>query len=58
MKILLIHQYFLEKNDSGGSRFNEMTNFWAAQGHEVTVLSGMVHYATGKKEDKYKGKFF
>ena len=58
MKILLIHQYFLEKNDSGGSRFNEMTNFWAAQGHEVTVLSGMVHYATGKKEDKYRGKFF
>ena len=58
MKILLIHQYFLEKNDSGGSRFNEMTNFWAAQGHEVTVLSGMVHYATGKKHNKYKGKFF
>ena len=58
MKILLIHQYFLEKNDSGGSRFNEMTNFWASQGHEVTVLAGMVHYATGKKEHKYKGKYF
>ncbi len=25
MKILLIHQYFLEKGDGGGSRFNEMT---------------------------------
>lgn len=57
MKILLIHQYFLEKNDGGGSRFNEMTKAWAAQGHEVTVLSGMVHYATGKKMPRYKGKF-
>ena len=25
MRILLIHQYFLEKGDGGGSRFNEMT---------------------------------
>ena len=29
MNILLIHQYFLEKDDGGGSRFNEMTNCWA-----------------------------
>ena len=57
MNILLIHQYFLEKNDGGGSRFNEMTKIWAQQGHKVTVLAGMVHYATGKKADKYKGKF-
>jgi len=57
MKILLIHQYFLEKGDGGGSRFNEMTQVWASQGHTITVLSGMVHYATGKKEAKYKGKF-
>lgn len=57
MKILLIHQYFLEKGDAGGSRFNEMTQVWASQGHEITVLSGMVHYATGEKPLKYKGKF-
>jgi len=58
MKILLIHQYFLEKNDGGGSRFNEMTKTWGEEGHEITVLAGMVHYATGKKIDKYKGKYF
>ena len=58
MNILLIHQYYLEKNDGGGSRFNEMTKTWAEQGHEITVLAGMVHYATGKKIDKYKGKYF
>lgn len=57
MNILLIHQYFLEKNDGGGSRFNEMTRTWASQGHTVTVLAGMVHYATGEKAPQYKGKF-
>ncbi len=57
MRILLIHQYFLEKGDGGGSRFNEMTQVWAGQGHDTTVLAGMVHYATGKKADCYKGKF-
>ena len=29
MNILLIHQYFLEEDDSGGSRWNEMTKVWA-----------------------------
>lgn len=57
MNILLIHQYFLEKDDGGGSRFNEMTRVWEEQGHTVTVLAGMVHYNTGKKRKRYKGKF-
>ena len=57
MRILLVHQYFLEKKDGGGSRFNEMTKSWVSQGHEVVVLAGMVHYNTGKKNDRYKGKF-
>lgn len=57
MRILLIHQYFLEKDDGGGSRFNEMTRIWEEAGHEITVLAGMVHYNTGKKRDRYKGKF-
>ena len=58
MRILLIHQYYLEQNDAGGSRWNEMTRMWADQGHEITVLAGMVHYATGKKSEKYQGKYF
>ncbi|MDJ1480458.1 glycosyltransferase family 4 protein [Cytophagaceae bacterium YF14B1] len=57
MHILLVHQYFLEKDDPGGSRFNEMTRVWAENGHQVTVIGGMVHYASGKKRDKHKGKF-
>jgi len=58
MRILLIHQYFLEKNEGGGSRFNEMTKAWASTGSEIDVISGMVNYATGKKPEKYKGKSF
>ncbi len=57
MNILLIHQYFLEKDDGGGSRFNEMTRVWEEEGHTTTVLGGMVHYNTGKKRERYKGKF-
>ena len=57
MRILLIHQYFLEKNDGGGSRFNEMARIWSENEHEVSVLGGMVHYNTGKKPEKYEGKF-
>lgn len=57
MKILLIHQNFLEPEDGGGSRFNEMTRLWEAAGHEITVLAGMIHHATGKKPLHYRGKY-
>ena len=49
---------FLEKSDGGGSRFNEMVQYWAKWGNEITVLSGMVHYSTGKKPERYSGKYF
>ena len=57
MRILLIHQYFLEKDDPGGSRFNEMTKVWIKEGHEVVVVCGMLNYVTGKIPEKYKGKY-
>jgi glycosyltransferase involved in cell wall biosynthesis len=56
MHILLIHQYFLEKTDPGGSRFNEMTKVWEEKGHKTTVLAGMVGHFTGKMLPHYKGK--
>jgi glycosyltransferase involved in cell wall biosynthesis len=57
MRILLIHQYFLEKGDGGGSRFNEMTRNWSQKGHSITVLAGMMHYASKKKISRYKGRW-
>lgn len=58
MRVLLLHQYFLEQDDPGGSRFNELTAQWTEQGHEVTVIAGMMHYNGHEKRDIYKGKWF
>ena len=57
MKILLIHQYFLEEDDYGGSRWNEITKVWTDNGHQVTVLAGMMHYTGSRKRPEYKGKY-
>jgi len=56
VNILVIHQYFLDKDQGGGSRFNQFVKFWTDMGHEVTVIAGMVHYATGEKPSKWKGR--
>lgn len=58
MRILLLHQYFLEKNGGGGTRFNEMTKTWHSAGHEITVLGGMLDASGTKKWPQYKGKLF
>jgi glycosyltransferase involved in cell wall biosynthesis len=58
MNILLIHQYFLEDDDGGGSRFNEMTRHWSQQGCRVTVLAGMMHANGKEKRPEYKGRYF
>ncbi|GEM53863.1 glycosyltransferase WbuB [Flavobacterium branchiophilum] len=58
MNILLLHQYFLEENDPGGSRWNEMSKVWIDQGHQVTVLAGMIHANGSEKMPEYKGKYF
>lgn len=57
MHVLIVHQYYLHKNDAGGSRWNQFAKFWAEKGHTVTVLAGMVNYSTGRKQKEYKGKF-
>ncbi|WP_373516009.1 glycosyltransferase family 4 protein [Persicitalea sp.] len=57
MRILLIHQFFLEDDEGGGSRWNEMSRVWTEAGHKVTVLAGMVHYMAGNK-NKYAGQRF
>ena len=58
MRILLIHQYFLEVDDSGGSRWNEISKSWTDLGHEVVVIAGMMHANGFEKREDYKGKYF
>lgn len=59
MKILLIHQFFLESNGSGGSRWNEFVRIWEEDYNaEVTVLAGTINYNDNKIPSEYKHKLF
>lgn len=58
MRVLLIHQYFLEEDDAGGSRWNEMTKMWAEEGDKIVVLGGMMHPNGSEKRREYEGKYF
>jgi glycosyltransferase involved in cell wall biosynthesis len=58
MKILLLHQYYLEDDDHGGSRWNEINRKWTEEGHQVQVIAGMMHYTSSEKRAEYKGKLF
>lgn len=57
MHILLTHQYFLEDNAGGGSRWNEMARIWVGEGHLVTVIAGNVHYMSEKSGDNAGKRF-
>lgn len=57
MKILLLHQYYLEDEDAGGSRWNQLTKIWNDSGHEITVIAGMVNYMGVSNKSKYKNKY-
>ena len=58
MNILLLHQYFLEENDGGGSRWNEISKVWVEQGHTVTVIAGTINYSAIESPKEYKNKFY
>jgi glycosyltransferase involved in cell wall biosynthesis len=57
VRILVVHQYYLMKGQSGGSRFNELARFWTQAGHDVTVIAGTVDYVTGSGRDEYRGRW-
>jgi glycosyltransferase involved in cell wall biosynthesis len=57
MKILIVHQFYLDRDEGGGSRFNQFAKYWIEAGHEVTVVCGQVHYNTGRKRERFKGKW-
>jgi glycosyltransferase involved in cell wall biosynthesis len=57
MHILIVHQYFLNSQGPGGSRWNQFAKYWASQGHKITVIAGMLEIVSGKKFPEHKGKF-
>lgn len=48
MKILYLTQYFNFPDEPGASRHYQSARAWAAQGHEVSVLTGNVNYKSGE----------
>ena len=57
MKILVVHQYYLQAGEPGGSRFNEFARLWSAAGHDVTVVAGIVNYTTGEVPERHRGRW-
>ena len=57
MRILVIHQYFLAGGDPGGSRWNQFAKYWAARGHQITVLAGNQDSTTGTTYPDCKGRY-
>ncbi len=53
MRILIFHQYFLGKNDPGGSRWNQFAKQFSRK-HDIVVMAGNIHYATGRQIGKKK----
>lgn len=50
MKIMLFHQFFLGKNDPGGSRWNQLTKYFTEHNDvSIDVMAGNIHYATGEQ---------
>lgn len=58
MRILILEQRYTSPEEAGIGRFYSFGKEWIRQGHEVTVLAGMVSYISGEKGKKYRGKLF
>lgn len=56
MRILYFVQYFNLPDEAGGSRAYQFARTWAAEGHQVTVVTGAVNYKTMSIPEKYRGR--
>ncbi len=52
MRILVVSQYFWPEN----FRINDLVKEWRQRGHQVTVLTGVPNYPSGKIFDEYREK--
>lgn len=54
MRILFITHYFFPEGNAPATRVHALTRRWAAQGHEVTVLTGTPNVPNGIPYDGYR----
>jgi len=52
LRILVVSQYFWPEN----FRINDLAKEWVQRGHQVTVLTGIPNYPTGKVFDAYQAQ--
>jgi colanic acid biosynthesis glycosyl transferase WcaI len=52
LRILVVSQYFWPEN----FRVNDLVKEWGRRGHQVTVLTGIPNYPTGKVFDAYQAQ--
>lgn len=57
MKILYVSQYFPPEMGAPAARVSELARYWAAAGHEVTVLTGFPNHPTGVLHPDYRARF-
>jgi colanic acid biosynthesis glycosyl transferase WcaI len=57
VKILYISQYFPPEMGAPAARVSELARYWAAAGHEVTVLTGFPNHPTGVLHPEYRSRF-
>ena len=58
MKILYVSQYFPPEMGAPAARVAELSRYWAADGHDVTVLTGFPNHPTGVVPAEYRGRFW
>ena len=57
MHLLLVFMYYLRPEDPGIKRFNEFCRLWSEEhGMRITVLTGQLHYNTGRVYSDCAGK--
>jgi colanic acid biosynthesis glycosyl transferase WcaI len=57
VKILYVSQYFSPEMGAPAARASELTRHWAADGHDVTVLTGFPNHPTGRVPAEYCDEF-
>jgi glycosyltransferase involved in cell wall biosynthesis len=57
VKILYVSQYFPPEMGAPAARVDELSHYWARDGHEVTVLTGFPNHPTGVVPPEYRKKF-
>ena len=58
MRILLLTQYFSPETGAAQQRLSDLAKRLALFGHNVTVLTSLPNYPTGRIFDEYRGRVF